>query len=245
VGPGRLEALIDGVFAIAVTLLVLDLPRPQSSTALGHDLSQQWPAYVAYLVSFVTIGPIWIEHHGMMSAVRTIDRRLLERTLAFLLFVSVIPWPTAIAAQYADQGFSQARTAAILYASTMLLMGLTFAWGWQYLAAHPEMVAAPAPSPWVCVEPFSAARSISWPSSSRSSAQRCPSRSMHSWLFTSPYREAKSQVSSIVLRSQRAPIHSVEKSHGPSSGHRWLCAPVAGAIGDEDRRPREELAAEW
>jgi TMEM175 potassium channel family protein len=144
VGPGRLESLIDGVFAIAVTLLVLDLPRPKSSTALGHDLSQQWPAYLAYLVSFVTIGLIWIEHHGMMSAVRTIDRRFLERTLAFLLFVSVIPWPTAIAAQYADRGFSQARTAAILYASTMLLMGLTFAWGWQYLAAHPEMVAAPA-----------------------------------------------------------------------------------------------------
>ena len=140
VGPGRLEALIDGVFAIAVTLLVLDLPKPRSSTSLGHDLLNQWPSYVAYLVSFVTIGIIWIEHHGMMSAVRSINRRFLERTLVFLLFVSIIPWPTAIAAQYADQGFSQARVAAVLYATTMLLMGLSFAWGWRYLSVHPELV---------------------------------------------------------------------------------------------------------
>jgi len=144
VGPGRLQALIDGVFAIALTLLVLDLPRPEGSTHLGHDLLHQWPAYLAYLVSFVTIGIIWIEHHGMMSAVRSINRRFLERTLVFLLLVSVIPWPTAIAADYADRGFSQARVAAILYAATMLLMGLSFAWGWRYLTTHPELVAEPA-----------------------------------------------------------------------------------------------------
>src|SRR5450755_102137 len=101
VGPGRIKALIDGVFAIALTLLVLDLPKPQASQRLAHDLLAQGPAYAAYLVSFATIGVIWIEHHGMMSSVRSIDRRFLERTLAFLMFVSVIPWPTALAAQYA------------------------------------------------------------------------------------------------------------------------------------------------
>jgi uncharacterized membrane protein len=101
-GPGRLHALIDGVFAIALTLLVLDLPKPEHSTQLVRDLLQQWPSYVAYLVSFVTIGILWIEHHGMMSAVRSIDRRFLERTLAFLLFISIIPWPTALASNYAD-----------------------------------------------------------------------------------------------------------------------------------------------
>ncbi len=144
VGPGRLQALIDGVFAIALTLLVLDLPRPAASTALGHDLLHQWPSYVAYLVSFATIGIIWIEHHGMMSAVRSINRRFLERTLVFLLFVSIIPWPTAIAAEYADKGLAQARVAAIVYAVTMLLMGLSFAWGWRYLTVHPDLVAKPA-----------------------------------------------------------------------------------------------------
>ena len=143
-GPGRLYALIDGVFAIAVTLLVLDLPRPGSSAHLAHDLLQRWPAYVAYLVSFVTVGILWIEHHGMMSAVRYVNRRFLERTLVFLLFVSIIPWPTALAAQYAKQGGAGARTAAVLYAMSMMLMGLSFALGWRYLAAHDELVAEPA-----------------------------------------------------------------------------------------------------
>ncbi len=143
-GPGRLHALIDGVFAIALTLLVLDLPKPVHSAQLVHDLLRAWPSYVAYLVSFITIGILWIEHHGMMSAVRGIDRRFLERTLAFLLFISIIPWPTALAADYADQSVSEARAAAVLYAATMLMMGLTFAWGWRYLAAHPELVAEPA-----------------------------------------------------------------------------------------------------
>ena len=143
-GPGRLHALIDGVFAIALTLLVLDLPRPQHAGLLVHDLLRQWPSYAAYLVSFVTLGILWIEHHGMMGAVRSIDRRFLERTLAFLLFISVIPWPTALAADYARQGYRDARAVAILYAATMLMMGLTFAWGWRYLTVHPELVVEPA-----------------------------------------------------------------------------------------------------
>jgi len=143
-GPGRLHALVDGVFAIALTLLVLDLPKPAHSTQLVCDLMHQWPAYVAYLVSFVTIGLLWIEHHGMMSAVRFIDRRFLERTLVFLLFISIIPWPTALAANYAGHEVAEARAAAVLYAATMLMMGLSFSWGWRYLVVHPDLVAEPA-----------------------------------------------------------------------------------------------------
>ena len=140
-GPGRLHALIDGVFAIALTLLVLDLPRPASSNDLLRALQGHWPTYCAYLISFATIAIIWIEHHGMMGAVTAIDRRFLERTLVFLLFVSIIPWPTALAADYVDAGSHDARTAAVLYAATMLLMGLSFAWSWRYLDAHSELVA--------------------------------------------------------------------------------------------------------
>jgi uncharacterized membrane protein len=81
VRPGRLDALIDGVFAIALTLLVLDLPRPPTAAHLAHELIHRWPSYAAYLISFVTVGVVWIEHHGMMSAVRYINRRFLERTL--------------------------------------------------------------------------------------------------------------------------------------------------------------------
>lgn len=142
-GPSRLHGLIDGVFAIAITLLVLDLPRPRDSTQLTRDLWEQWPSYAAYLVSFTTVGILWIEHQGMMSAVRHVNRRFLERTLLFLLFVSIIPWPTALAAEYADRG-SQAEVAAVLYAAVMLLMGLSFSLGWRYLADHADMVAEPA-----------------------------------------------------------------------------------------------------
>jgi uncharacterized membrane protein len=149
VSPARLHALIDGVFAIAITLLVLDLPRPASSARLTHDLVADWPAYVAYAVSFAVLGVLWMEHYGMMGAVRAIDRRFLERTLCFLLFVSIIPWPTAIAASYARTG-SQARPAAVLYAGTMMMMGLTFAWGWRYLVRHPELV-VPAAVPGLAV----------------------------------------------------------------------------------------------
>ncbi len=145
VGPSRLHGLIDGVFAIAMTLLVLDLPRPHDSTRLPHDLLHQWPSYAAYLISFLTVGILWIEHHGMMAAVARINRRFLERTLLFLLFVSVIPWPTAIAAAYVNHG-SQAQPAAVLYAAVMLLMGLSFSLGWRYLADHPDLVVEPARS---------------------------------------------------------------------------------------------------
>ena len=143
-GPARLHALIDGVFAIALTLLVLDLPKPAGSGALLHDLLHQWPSYVAYLVSFVTLGILWIEHLGMMSAVSSIDRRFLERTLVFLLFISIIPWPTALAADYALHAPAGARAVAVLYAATMLMMGISFAWGWRDLFKHPELVVEPA-----------------------------------------------------------------------------------------------------
>ena len=130
------------MFAIAVTLLILDLPQPDSN--LTHVLSHAWPTYVAYLVSFATVGIVWIEHHGMMSAVRAINRRFLERTLLLLMWVSIIPWPTALAARYAQRGGPQARAAAILYGAVMLLMGLSFALSWRYLDRHDELVAEPA-----------------------------------------------------------------------------------------------------
>jgi uncharacterized membrane protein len=127
--------LIDGVFAIALTLLVLDLPRRVKSTHLVNDLQQHWPTYAAHLVSFATLGIAWIEHHAMTGAVHLIDRRFSERTLVFLLFVSVIAWPSALAAHSVDAGTSDARDTAILYAATLLMMGLGFAWSWRYLSA--------------------------------------------------------------------------------------------------------------
>src|SRR5690349_622075 len=73
----RLQALADGVFAIALTLLVLGLPTFADSTRLGADLLAHWPAYAAYVVSFVTVAIVWINHHALLDVVRTADRTLL------------------------------------------------------------------------------------------------------------------------------------------------------------------------
>ena len=144
--PDRLGALTDGIVAIAITLLVLDLPKPVSSAHLVHDLLRQWPSYTAYLVSFLTVGIVWIEHHGLMGAVRLVNRRLLELSLVFLLFVSVIPWPTALAAEHSRAGGSAAQAVALLYAATMMGMGLSMTFIWRYLGTHPELV-LPAATP--------------------------------------------------------------------------------------------------
>jgi uncharacterized membrane protein len=127
----RLEAFSDGVFAIAITLLVLDLnvpaPAGLGNQSLRSALAHQWPSYFAYLVSFLVIGIIWINHHAMCALARRVDRRTLFANLFLLLTVSVIPFPTRLLAAYLTDGRStDAHTAAATYAATMLAMGLAF-----------------------------------------------------------------------------------------------------------------------
>lgn len=87
----RLQGLADNVFAVALTLLALQLPLPRGSRHLTHELTRQWPFYAAYVVSFVTVAIVWINHHALMDRVRQIDRSVLEFNLLLLLFVAVIP----------------------------------------------------------------------------------------------------------------------------------------------------------
>ena len=97
--PNRLEAFSDGVFAIAVTLLVLDLGVPAPGIgSLGHELLAQWPSYAAYVISFLTIGIIWINHHAAFSRLRVVDHSILMWNLALLLTVSVLPFTTSLMA---------------------------------------------------------------------------------------------------------------------------------------------------
>ena len=130
---GRLEAFSDGVFAIAITLLVLDLavpPRDQVRTGgLGSALAHQWPSYFAYLVSFLVIGIIWVNHHTMFSKVKLVDRPVLFANLALLLVVSALPFPTRLLAEYLTAG-SDAHTAAAIYSGTMLAMGCVYSLLW-------------------------------------------------------------------------------------------------------------------
>lgn len=127
----RLEAFSDGVFAIAITLLVLDLVVPARdaldgrgslATALGHE----WPAYFAYLVSFLVIGIIWVNHHALCILVRQVDRRVLFANLFLLLTVSVIPFPTRLLAEYLTARAGNAHVAAAIYSGTMFAMAVAF-----------------------------------------------------------------------------------------------------------------------
>lgn len=121
----RLEAFSDGVFAIAITLLVLEIKRPEGSHSLGRALLDQWPSYLAYAVSFFTIGIIWVNHHALFDRIARADRTLLFTNLLLLMLVSFIPFPTGVVAEHVRTGEDEA-IAAALYAATFLVMGFAF-----------------------------------------------------------------------------------------------------------------------
>ncbi|MGF7235354.1 MAG: TMEM175 family protein [Frankia sp.] len=142
-GSGRLEAFSDGVFAIAITLLVLDLAVPTRDEArdggLTTALGREWPSYFAYLVSFLTIGIIWVNHHTVFDKVRFVDRPVLFANLGLLLLVSVIPFPTRLLAEYLTAG-SNAHVAAAIYSATMLMMGLAFGLLWMTITRDERLL---------------------------------------------------------------------------------------------------------
>ena len=139
----RLEAFSDGVFAIAITLLVLLFERPHLSQGqtLGHVLLHQWPSYASYIVSFVTIGIIWVNHHTLFRHIARVDRVFLFLNVLFLMAVAFIPYPTSLVAQFIRSAHD-ARPAALLYGITMTTMAIFMNTLWQY-AAHGYRLLAP------------------------------------------------------------------------------------------------------
>ncbi len=130
---GRLEAFSDGVFAVAITLLALNLAvGGPGHGPLLQQLGQHWPTFIAYLISFFTIGIIWVNHHALMTNIRVVDRTLLFLNLLLLLFVVVIPFATATMAEYLTSGGQDAHTAMALYALVFEGMSLAFCFifGW-------------------------------------------------------------------------------------------------------------------
>jgi uncharacterized membrane protein len=129
----RLEAFSDGVFAIAITLLVLEIGVPAGAGQdLPHRLAEQWPTYLAYVVSFMVIGIIWMNHHAVVDHLRAADRPLMGLNLFLLLWVGLIPWPTRLVAEYMREGGDAERVAALVYAATMTMMGIAFGLLWRY-----------------------------------------------------------------------------------------------------------------
>jgi uncharacterized membrane protein len=132
VSTSRIEAFSDGVFAIAATLLVLELKVPHVEPGeLGGTLLGNWPSYATYVVSFLVIGIIWVNHHAVLERIRKVDRPLLFLNLVFLMAVAVIPFPTALLADYLKAGHDE-HLAAAVYGGSMTLMGVTFGSIWAY-----------------------------------------------------------------------------------------------------------------
>jgi uncharacterized membrane protein len=136
----RLEAFSDAVIAVAITLLVFDLKVPiVSDHGLGRPLAHQWPAYLAYGISFASIGIMWVNHHTLFDKVATVDRTLLFANLGLLLGIATLPFSTSVAATWLREG-SEARTGVVLYCATLLVVSSIFMWLWIYLRRHPDLL---------------------------------------------------------------------------------------------------------
>lgn len=140
----RVEAFSDGVMAIAITLLVLELKVPEPGS-IPHDglfdaLTARWPSYVAYLAAFTTIGIIWLNHHTLLAKIARFDARLHWLNLVLLLGVATLPFPTALVADYVAEGGSNASVAAVAYGLTSTLMAMPWSFMWRHLRDHPELL---------------------------------------------------------------------------------------------------------
>lgn len=122
----RVEAFSDGVLAIAITILVLELKVPAGADGhLGRELLHEWPSYVGYAVSFTLIGIIWVNHHALFKDLATVDRPMLFFNLLLLFFVVLIPFPTELVATYVDSP-ADGDIAVALYSAVMLGMAMSF-----------------------------------------------------------------------------------------------------------------------
>ena len=139
---GRAEAFSDGVFAIAITLLVLSLVVSGHGT-LTSQLLAAWPRYFAYVVSFLTIGIMWMNHHTILAHVARVDRPLLVINLLLLMGIVAIPFPTALVA---DNLTGRGGTAAaVTYGLVMIAISLGFAGLWIYVVTHAAALGAALP----------------------------------------------------------------------------------------------------
>lgn len=131
---GRIEAFSDGVFAIAITLLILDIKVPQltEGESLLPALAKEWPAYFAFVTSFATIGIMWINHHRLFTLIKRLDQMLLVLNGLLLLGVTVVPFPTALLGAYIQH--SQGYVAALIYSGTFIVTALLFNLLWWYAA---------------------------------------------------------------------------------------------------------------
>ena len=137
----RIEAFSDGVFAIAITLLALNIHTPSTAAHLRHNLLALWPSYIAYVISFLLIGLVWANHHTMFEHIQTGDRVLLFLNTLLLMDVAFLPFVTSIVALALRDGHGE-QIAVVLYGATLVLGGVFFNAIWAY-ARHEHRLLDP------------------------------------------------------------------------------------------------------
>ena len=136
---GRIEAFSDGMFAIAMTLLVLDLKVPKE-TPLGRGLLAQWPVYASYLVSFATVLVMWVNHHRIFRVIHRADHALLLLNGLLLMFVTLVPFSTALLAEHIRG--DEARLAAIAYCAEFEMIAISYNVLWRYARSGDRLLSA-------------------------------------------------------------------------------------------------------
>jgi uncharacterized membrane protein len=138
---GRLETFCDGVFAIAITLLVLGIRVPDPKEEVGAALIAQWPTFLAYLISFGTIGIMWVNHHRLFALIDKSNPTFAYINVGFLLFVAFVPFPTELmAAQLGAGSLEGQRVAMVLYCGTSFAIAIMFNAIWLYAASGARLL---------------------------------------------------------------------------------------------------------
>jgi len=139
----RAEAFSDGVFAVAITILVFDLLSIGAHELSATVLLHAWPNYFAYVVSFLTIGIMWMNHHTILGHVKRVDRPLLVLNLLLLMIIVAIPFPTQLVAEHLRGNGGTAAT--VTYGLVMIAMSAGFAAMWVYVVTHAPSLGAAVP----------------------------------------------------------------------------------------------------
>jgi uncharacterized membrane protein len=170
----RTEAFSDGVMAIAITLLILNVhidATYASDHGLVRALNHEWPAYLAYITAFLTIAIMWLNHHALFDKIKQVDKSLAWTNLALLLTISVLPFPTSVVAQYLRAGGTDAKVAVSFYGLVSMLNGFAWLGSWVHLARYPELLDAPYDAAYARLErrrtamgvtTYAAATAIAW-----------------------------------------------------------------------------------
>ena len=140
----RLETFSDGVIAIAITLLILEVRVPPASVPgreLGREVLHQWPSYAGYAVSFLTIGVIWVNHHHMFKLIERTTHAFLMINVVFLMTIAFLPWPTALVAAHIRDP-SGRKVGAVVYGLTMVAIAVMFCVVWFYASRDGRLLSA-------------------------------------------------------------------------------------------------------